>query len=170
MPPKFLDVDTALDLAGFGQHQRWLFVVIGLGWSPDVGELRLIGFLLQGDVLGWQVSTAENSVLSSVLFVGMFTGAWFWGIVADRVSRSFAFTMTCILTLVMGVGSAFSLSVSWFGVARFGVGLGLGGNLATSFSMFVEYLPASHRGKATVWLAEDGRLLEVCGRRDLHGR
>ena len=122
--PTVLDVDEALDLAGFGRHQLWLFVVCGLGWSADVGELRLIGFLLQGNTLGWQVSAAEKSLLSSVLFVGMFVGAWFWGIVADKVGRQFAFSATCILTLVGGVLSALTPSVGWLGAARFGVGFG----------------------------------------------
>ena len=38
------------------------------------------------------------------------------------------------------------------GLCRFGVGLGLGGNLAVDFSMFLEYLPRHMRGRATVWL------------------
>ena len=50
--------------------------------------------------------------------------ARFWGIVADRIGRQFAFSATCILTLAFGVGSAFSPSVFWLGVGRFGVGLG----------------------------------------------
>eukprot|EP01052_Picozoa_sp_SAG31_P021013 SAG31_NODE_1603_length_7767_cov_10.433359_8_plen_101_part_00 len=54
-PVTLLDVDEALMLAGFGRHQLLLFAVCGLGWSADVGELRLIGFLLRGDTLGWQV-------------------------------------------------------------------------------------------------------------------
>ena len=68
MPQVTLGADAALDLAGFGRHQQLLFVVCGLGWSADVGELRLIGFLLQGDVLGWQVSATAWS--SSPLAAG----------------------------------------------------------------------------------------------------
>lgn len=48
--------------------------------------------------------------------------------------------------------SALAQSVEWLGLARLIVGFGLGGNLAVDFSMFLEYLPMSHRGRATVWL------------------
>ena len=95
---------TVMNARSLARHQLLLFVVCGLGWSvralptaappsapcdnrsrlshppfiqADVGELRLIGFLLQGDTLGWQVSAGAKSLLSSVMFVGMFLGAWF---------------------------------------------------------------------------------------------
>ena len=49
-PSPVLNIETALDRAGFGPFQYRLFVLCGLGWSADVGEIRLIGFLLDGNL------------------------------------------------------------------------------------------------------------------------
>ena len=151
-PAAALGVEEALDLAGFGAFQWRLFVICGLGWSADVGEIRLIGFLLKEHTLGWETSAAERSALSAVLFVGMFVGALLWGWVADYFGRKQAFTATCALTFTFGVGSALASGTVALAACRFGVGVGLGGNLAVDFSMFLEYLPAAYRGRATVWL------------------
>jgi putative MFS transporter len=145
-------VEEALDRAGFGAFQWRLFVICGLGWSADVGEIRLIGFLLKEGTLEWETSAAERSALSAVLFVGMLLGALLWGWVADYLGRKQSFTATCFLTFVFGVGSAAATGTVSLAMCRFGVGLGLGGNLAVDFSMFLEYLPAAYRGRATVWL------------------
>jgi putative MFS transporter len=147
-----LSIEKALDAAGFGPFQMKLFVLCGLGWSADVGEIRLIGFLLDGHTLEFELTPSEKWVLSAIFFLGMFLGAWLWGIVADRCGRKHAFTATCALTFSFGAGSALSGSAAALAVCRFGVGLGLGGNLAVDFSMFLEYLPSEYRGRATVWL------------------
>jgi MFS family permease len=79
-----LSIEKALDAAGFGPFQMKLFVLCGLGWSADVGEIRLIGFLLDGHTLEFELTPSEKWVLSAIFFLGMFLGAWLWGIVADR--------------------------------------------------------------------------------------
>lgn len=147
-----ITIEQALDAAGFGPFQIKLFVLCGLGWSADVGEIRLIGFLLDGHTLEFELSPSEKWVLSAIFFVGMFLGAWLWGIVADRCGRKHAFTATCCLTFTFGSGSALANSATALAMCRFAVGLGLGGNLAVDFSMFLEYLPSEYRGRATVWL------------------
>ena len=185
-----------------------LFILCGFGWSADVGEIRLIGFLLDGHTLEFELTAGERWVLSAVLFLGMFIGAWFWGLVADRFGRKHAFTATCALTFTFGAGSALSDSAAALAACRFGapappwlpaslqlsragrspraipraegvalglcdalpvspaakmrpharpllraaVGVGLGGNLAVDFSMFLEYLPSAYRGRAMVYL------------------
>jgi putative MFS transporter len=152
MTAPVLSIEKALDKAGFGAFQIKLFVLCGLGWSADVGEIRLIGFLLDGHTLEFELSPGEKWVLSAIFFVGMFLGAWLWGIVADRCGRKHAFTATCCLTFTFGSGSALANTATALAICRFAVGLGLGGNLAVDFSMFLEYLPSEYRGRATVWL------------------
>lgn len=151
-PLPVLNIEKALDRAGFGPFQYRLFVLCGLGWSADVGEIRLIGFLLDGHTLEFELTPGEKWVLSAIFFLGMFLGAWIWGYVADFWGRKHAFTATCALTFGFGTGSALTQGPVGLAVCRFGVGLGLGGNLAVDFSMFLEYLPSEYRGKATVWL------------------
>ena len=97
-----------------------LFILCGFGWSADVGEIRLIGFLLDGHTLEFELTAGERWVLSAVLFLGMFIGAWFWGLVADRFGRKHAFTATCALTFTFGAGSALSDSAAALAACRFG--------------------------------------------------
>ncbi len=79
-------------------------------------------------------------------------------------SRRGAFLGSVATTLLFGVataaipsggggcasGAGCSIAALW--AVRFGVGLGLGGNLAVDFVLFLEYIPRINRGRASMML------------------
>ena len=52
-----------------------------------------------------------------------------------------------------------SCQIAWLWIARMGVGLGLGGNLAVDFVMFLEFVPPNVRGKTMMMLTVRGLIL-----------
>lgn len=55
-------------------------------------------------------SCTKESWLTSVVFLGMLLGAYFWGAVADAVGRRPTFAAVASVTLICGVASAFAPS------------------------------------------------------------
>lgn len=79
--------DDALTLMGFGKFQALVLAYAGMGWVAEAMEVMLLSFL--GPVVRqeWNVSPLDESLLSSVVFAGMVTGACSWGFVSDRYGR-----------------------------------------------------------------------------------
>lgn len=79
--------DDALTLMGFGKFQALVLAYAGMGWVAEAMEVMLLSFL--GPVVReeWNISPQDESLLSSVVFAGMLTGACAWGFVSDRYGR-----------------------------------------------------------------------------------
>ena len=88
--------------------------------------------------------------LNVVVYVGMLTGALFWGFGADMVGRRWAFNISLfvcsVATLVAG-GAPNWPSLGFF-VAM--IGFGGGGNLILDTTVFLEYLPGDKQWVLTL--------------------
>jgi putative MFS transporter len=82
----------------------------------------------------------------------MLLGSLVWGVVSDTLGRKQAFTFTSLWAGVFGMLCSTSSGVYTLVLWRFLMGFGLGGNLAVDFSLFMEFVPTSVRGKYTVLL------------------
>lgn len=147
-----MHVQDAIDHAGFGAFQRRLFAVCGLTWAADAAEIFLISFALPGFSDEFGLTSAQAGLVVTATFVGMLVGAWFWGIISDRIGRRLGFQLTIAIFAVFGLASAFAPSAVWLGVLRALTGFGLGGALPLDFSLFAEYLPSRNRGRWLVLL------------------
>lgn len=120
----------------------------------------------------WGVTPAQESLLTTVVFLGMMFGALLWGLAADRKGRKFTVFATSVWIGVFGMASAISPSYNFLLFTRCAVGFGLGG-VPVAFrcapgatgrwlsvpvtarppvrSFFAEFLPSSTRGKFGVW-------------------
>ena len=56
------------------------------------------------------LGTRQESWLTSVVFVGMLLGSYFWGAVADAVGRRPTFAAVAVVTLTFGLLSALAPS------------------------------------------------------------
>jgi putative MFS transporter len=112
-----------------------------------------LSFQRQAIVAEFGVSDLLSGMMSSLMFLGLFVGASFWGWVSDRRGRRFAFTAT----LGLAAGGAFVAACMplfpLLCVALFVLGAGAGGNLPVDGSLFAEFMPAERRGFWMVVLA-----------------
>ena len=141
-------VDDAVNALGFGRFQMFMLVYTGMAWTSDAMEMMLLSFIGPAVRCYWDLSPASESVMSSVVFVGMMVGAYLWGYTADRFGRRAGFLATAAATFLFGVASAFAPSYGWLVAFRCFVGFGLGG-VPVAFTLFMEFVPTSNRGK---WL------------------
>lgn len=91
---------------------------------------------------GYQFNPAYSRALTIAVYVGMLTGALFWGLSGDIVGRRFAFNTSLficsIFTIIAGAAPNW-VSLSVF-IAL--LGFGGGGNLVMDTTVFIEYLPS----------------------------
>ncbi|XP_047091915.1 organic cation/carnitine transporter 7-like [Lolium rigidum] len=137
--------DNALAAMGFGKFQALVLVYAGMGWVAESMELMLLSFV--GPLIReeWKISAQDESLLSSVVFLGMLIGACGWGFVSDKYGRRTGLLFSTLFTTGMGFMSALSPNYLCLMALRFLVGVGVGGGHVFS-SWFLEFVPAQNRG------------------------
>ncbi|CAG7882458.1 hypothetical protein BRARA_C03447 [Brassica rapa] len=138
-------VDEALVEMGFGKFQLYVLAYAGMGMVAEAMEMMLLSFVGPAVQSLWNLSSREESSITSVVFAGMLIGAYSWGIVADKHGRRKGFIITAVVTFVAGFLSAFAPNYTWLIVLRCFVGLGLGGG-PVLVSWYLEFIPAPNRG------------------------
>ncbi|KAK8913655.1 Organic cation/carnitine transporter 7 [Platanthera zijinensis] len=116
-----------------------------MGWISEATEMMLLSFVGPSVQVQWNLSSHEESMITSVVFVGMLIGAYSWGIVSDNYGRRIGFLFTAIVTSGAGFLSSFAPNYLSLLFLRFVVGIGLGGGPVLA-SWFLEFVPAPNRG------------------------
>lgn len=156
-------LDEALSTVGFGKFQGLVLAYAGLGWIAESMEIMLLSFVGPAVKSEWGLSSSEESLITTVVFIGMAVGAYAWGFVSDSYGRTKSLLGLAIVTTVAGVLSAFSPNYISLVILRWMVGIGLGGGHVFS-SWFLEFVPTPNRGTwmvifSTFWSV--GTILEA---------
>ncbi|KAK8485222.1 hypothetical protein V6N11_021392 [Hibiscus sabdariffa] len=138
-------VDDALLYMGFGKFQILVLAYAGMGWISEAMEMMLLSFIGPAVQALWGLTSHQESLITSVVFVGMLVGAYSWGVVSDKYGRRKGFLITAVVTSGAGFLSALSPNYISLIVFRCLVGLGLGGGPVLC-SWFLEFIPAPNRG------------------------
>lgn len=80
-------LDEALSAVGFGRFQGLALAFAGLGWISDAMEMMLLSFIGPALQTEWNLSPSEESFLTTIVFLGMLVGAYFWGFISDVHGR-----------------------------------------------------------------------------------
>ena len=87
----------------------------------------------------------EGWVASSALF-GCIIGAFFAGIISDKMGRKYVLTLAGVLFLVSALGTAFPRSLTMFILFRILGGIGVGAASMASPMYIAELSPSKYRG------------------------
>ena len=156
---------NTLDESGFRKgHVKTMFVA-GMGFFTDAYLLFVLtvaspilassyGFNLAAikgttSLFGYAVSNVqiiEGGVSSAVLF-GAFVGAMIFGHISDRWGRKKVYGLELAIMIIFTLISALSVNYVMMIVARFIVGIGVGGDYPISSTIMSEYSSTKHRGK-----------------------
>src|SRR5690242_139479 len=151
---------------------HWL-VVIGLGtvWILDGLEVTIVGSMsdaLADPKTGLGLSSYDIGLAGAVYVAGACIGALFFGQLTDRFGRKKLFLITLAVYTTATVLTAFSMNPTWYFMARFFTGAGIGGEYAAINSAIDELIPAKYRGRVDVsingsfWVgAAGGALLTI---------
>lgn len=88
----------------------------------------------------------QTAAFLSAGFLGLFIGSLIAGLIGDKLGRRKAFQFNLLLFGFATILGALSPNMTFMIAMRFFVGLGLGSELVTSFSMINEFAPVARRG------------------------
>ena len=149
--PVAKELDAILDSIPVGFFHYRLLFMCGLCFMADGLEVNLLAYISQCAGDEWNLSNEEISSIAGIVFVGIMTGNFVFGILADRIGRRKSFLISCVLMSVFGFISGASPNVaaliSFRAIAGFGVG---GGSIP--FDLLAEFMPISHRGQFGIYI------------------
>ncbi|KAK0058870.1 putative transporter svop-1 Synaptic vesicle 2-related protein [Biomphalaria pfeifferi] len=145
-------VQTALDALGFGIFQIKISALAGLCYMTDAMELMLMSILAPILKCSFQLTSVQEALLTTSVFVGMCITANFWGIIADKYGRKPVLLMFAALSGYFGILCSLSPNFWWILGLRFIVGCGLGAT-PQSMTYYSEFLPTKSRGTCLMAIA-----------------
>jgi MFS transporter, ACS family, hexuronate transporter len=143
---------AATRLAGGVRISNYRWVICALlffATTINYVDRQVLGFLaptLQRSIgwneagYGWIVTSFQAAYAISLLVIGR---------VIDRIGTRKGFSVAIIIWSVAAMGHALARSAIGFGVARFGLGLGEGGNFPAAIKTVAEWFPKKERALAT---------------------
>ncbi|OYV59675.1 MAG: hypothetical protein B7Z69_06475 [Actinobacteria bacterium 21-73-9] len=143
-------VRTAIDLlneAPTGRFHRRAVVVSGMGFFTDAYDLFVISTVASLVKVQWGLTTTEGSWVTGAAILGAFVGAFVFGRLADIFGRKTTYVTVAAIMIVGALASAAAPSFLWLVVARFVLGLGIGGDYPVSAVLMSEYSNSKDRGR-----------------------
>ncbi|MHB1504239.1 MAG: MFS transporter [Acidimicrobiales bacterium] len=128
--------------------KHWLTVfTAGMGFFTDAYDLFIIGTVTAILTPIWHLSTGELSLLNSISLLAAVLGALVFGKLMDLLGRKAVYGIEIILLVLGAVASAFAPSFGVLFALRILVGIGVGGDYATSAVITTEYANRKNRGR-----------------------
>jgi len=144
-------INSALDKGKGSYHIRTMFIA-GLGFFTDAYDLFIIGTVVVIlPLIGWtNMTTTVSALIVSISLIAAVIGSLSFGRLLDYLGRKAIYGTELILLVIGALGSAFltpfndvSVLIMW----RFILGIGIGGDYATSSVIMAEYSNINSRGK-----------------------
>jgi MFS family permease len=130
------------------EEARRALIAASLGWLLDAFDVMLYALVLAALMTDMGVDRATGGLLGSVTLAASAVGGIFFGILADRVGRTRALSLSILLYSIFTAACGFAQTVAQLAVFRVFLGLGMGGEWASGAALVSETWPAEHRGKA----------------------
>ena len=141
---------TTIDLlneAPISRFHRRAVIISGMGFFTDAYDLFVIATVAALVKTQWNMSTTQTSWVTGAAILGAFVGAFTFGRIADVMGRKNVYVVVAIIMIVGAILSAVAPSVLWLIVARFILGLGIGGDYPVSAVLMSEYANRADRGR-----------------------
>lgn len=130
-------------------YKTWL--ISGMGFFTDAYDLFIISTVLSIlPLAGWTITTPEKALIGSTSLLAAVIGATIFGRLLDRIGRKAIYGVELVMLIVGALGSAFLTpfdGVYYLVAWRFLLGIGIGGDYATSSVIMAEYSNTKTRGR-----------------------
>ena len=140
-------VSQALDNAPLSAFHRRAVLVSGVGFFTDAYDLFVISTVAALVAVQWHLSTSQTSWVLGSAILGAFVGAMVFGRVADIVGRRKIYLLVAVIMVFGAVSSAVAPNLLFLVLARFVLGLGIGGDYPVSAVLMSEYANRNDRGR-----------------------
>ncbi|XP_006771850.1 PREDICTED: synaptic vesicle glycoprotein 2B [Myotis davidii] len=144
--------EAIMDECGHGRFQWILFFVLGLALMADGVEVFVVSFALPSAEKDMCLSSSKKGMLGMIVYLGMMSGAFVLGGLADKLGRKRVLSMSLALNASFASISSFVQGYGAFLFCRLISGIGIGGALPIPFAYFSEFLSREKRGEHLSWL------------------
>lgn len=127
---------------------RRALVAASLGWLLDAFDVMLYALVLATLMADMGLDRETGGLLGSLTLAASAAGGILFGVLADRVGRTRALSLSILLYSVFTAACGLATTVLQLAVFRIFLGLGMGGEWASGAALVSETWPAEHRGKA----------------------
>jgi MFS family permease len=127
---------------------RRALIAASLGWLLDAFDVMLYALVLVALMADLGMDRATGGLLGSLTLAASAVGGIIFGVLADRIGRTRALSLSILLYSIFTAACGFATSVAQLAVFRIFLGLGMGGEWASGAALVSETWPAQHRGKA----------------------
>jgi PHS family inorganic phosphate transporter-like MFS transporter len=140
-------VTDLLNDAPRSKFHRRTVIVSGVGFFTDAYDLFVISTVATIVATQWGLSTLQTSWVTGSAILGAFFGAVIFGRIADIFGRKKVYTIVAVVMVVGALASAVAPGFIWLVLARFILGLGIGGDYPVSAVLMSEYSNRRDRGR-----------------------
>jgi MFS family permease len=128
--------------------QRRTLLAGALGWALDAFDAMLYSLVLALLMRDLRMSKTVAGSLGTLTLLASGVGGVLFGFLADRIGRKRALTASIATYSACSFASGLSTSIATLAVARFVLGLGMGGEWNTGAALVAETWPTELRAKA----------------------
>ncbi len=146
-PTPLRTVSEILDEAPTSRFHRRAVLISGMGFFTDAYDLFVIATVATLVKSQWHLDSTQTSWVSGSAILAAFFGALIFGRIADILGRKAVYTVVAAIMIVGAVASALAPSFIFLVVARFVLGLGIGGDYPVSAVLMSEYSNRQDRGR-----------------------
>src|SRR5258708_30987172 len=128
--------------------QRRTLLAAAMGWALDAFDAMLYALVLTQLMRDFGMSKTTSGLLGTLTLLASGIGGVAFGFLADRVGRKRALMLSILTYSICSFASGLATSVLMLAVARFVLGLGMGGEWNTGATLVAETWPDELRAKA----------------------
>src|SRR5687767_4879929 len=127
---------------------RKSLVAASMGWLLDAFDVMLYALILTAVVKDLGLTLTVGGQLASLTLAASAVGGLIFGVLADRLGRTRALSLSILLYSVFTFACGLAQNVWQLALFRILLGLGMGGEWASGAVLVSETWPEKHRGKA----------------------
>jgi MFS family permease len=128
--------------------QRRTLLAASMGWALDAFDAMLYSLVLAMLMRDLGMSKTTAGSLGTLTLLASGIGGLIFGLLADRIGRKRALMASILTYSVCSFASGLATSIGMLAVARFFLGLGMGGEWNTGATLVAESWPTEFRAKA----------------------
>ena len=128
--------------------QQRTLLAAALGWALDAFDAMLYALVLALLMREFGMSKTAAGLLGTLTLLASGIGGGGFGFLADRIGRKRALMASILTYSACSFASGLSTSIGMLAVARFVLGLGMGGEWNTGATLVAESWPTEFRAKA----------------------
>jgi MFS family permease len=128
--------------------QRRTLLAAAMGWGLDAFDTMLYSLVLALLMRDLGMTKTVAGTLGTLTLLASGIGGVLFGFLADRIGRKQALMASILTYSVCSFASGLATSIAMLALARFVLGLGMGGEWNTGATLVAESWPAEFRAKA----------------------